>query len=353
MEIIRFEFEKKYVKDFINFSKRLYSKKENMEDEKEIFLILTNKHPLNKYFKIDKFLVYEGNDVVGRFAITTYPKDKKAYLGFFECTDDSDVAKLIFDTAIKFAKDNNYESIVGPVNASFWIKYRLKINKFDKLPYTCEPYNKEYYLKLFKENGFDIIEHYTSNIYKDIPEEYSNEKYSTRYEEFLSYGYKIESLKKEDFNKFLEDLYYMITKLYCDFPIYKDLEKEDFIETFKNYEKVMDMSMIKIAYYEDKMVGFFVGVPDYGNKVYQINLINLFKILNIKKKPKKYIMLYIGVDPKHTGLGKALTYSIMKELINKNALAIGALARDGKITQNYVDDLIEDRYEYVILERKI
>ena len=25
-------------------------------------------------------------------------------------------------------------------------------------------------------------------------------------------------------------------------------------------------------------------------------------------------MLYIGVDPKHTGLGKALTYSIMKEL---------------------------------------
>jgi len=111
--------------------------------------------------------------------------------------------------------------------------------------------------------------------------------------------------------------------------------------------------MIKFAYLNGKMVGFFISVPNYHNKVYHINLINIFKILKLRENPTEYVMLYMGVDSGHTGLGKALAYSIMKELKENNAKSIGALARDGKVTQNYVEDLIKDKYEYVLLERKI
>ena len=50
--------------------------------------------------------------------------------------------------AYKFAKEKWYKKIVGPVDASFWNKYRLKINLFDKRPYTGEPYNLKYYFNL-------------------------------------------------------------------------------------------------------------------------------------------------------------------------------------------------------------
>ena len=73
----------------------------------------------------------------------------------------------------------------------------------------------------------------------------------------------------------------------------------------------------------------------------------------MKKNPKEYVMLYMGVAPEHQGLGKALVYSILTELKEKKVPSIGALSRDGKITQNYVSDLCIDKYEYVLLERVV
>ena len=64
-------------------------------------------------------------------------------------------------------------------------------------------------------------------------------------------------------------------------------------------------------------------------------------------------MLYMGVENSHQGLGKAIIYSIVEELKKNNLPSIGALAHDGKISQNYAVEKIKDRYEYVLLERSI
>ena len=352
MNYIQFDCEKKYVQDFINLSKKLY-KMNNTEDSNELKCILEGRHPLCKYFKLYKFLVCEEKRVVGRFAITIYPNDDTAYIGFFECINNKDVAKFIFEIAKKFAKEKKFKKIVGPVNASFWLKYRLKINMFDKIPYTGEPYNKEYYYKMFLDNNYKVIEHYTSNIYESVDYSYENELYSNRYKEFIKNGYKIESLNLNQYDIFLKELYKLLTELYSDFPIYKHLSEADFIDIFLNYKKIMNPEMIKVAYYNNKMVGFYISVPNYNNLIYNVNLINLIRILKLKKKPKEYIMLYMGVDQKHKGLGKAIVYSIMTELMKSELPSIGALTRDGKITQNYVEELIKDRYEYVLMELKI
>ena len=122
-----------------------------------------------------------------------------AYLVFFECVNNKEVAKFLFDSAYQFCKKKKYKTIIGPVDASFWIKYRLKINKFDLVPYTGEPYNKDYYYDLFLDNGYKIIHHYTSNIYKQVKVKYKNVKYSDRYNEFIDKGYKIVSPNLDDF----------------------------------------------------------------------------------------------------------------------------------------------------------
>ena len=109
--------------------------------------------------------------------------------------------------------------------------------------------------------------------------------------------------------------------------------------------------MTKIAYYNDKAVGFYISIPDYSNRVYHATLLDLPKIMNIKKSPKQYVMLYMGVRPQHKGLGKALVYSIMQELAKNNLPSIGALARDGKTTQKYVSEEVTGVYEYVLLEK--
>lgn len=353
MEYRKFEYESDAIKEFINLPKRLYSKDTNTEDAKQMKELLLNKHILSKYFHLDKFLIYNENKVVGRFCITTYENDENAYIGYFECINDEIVAKFLFKIAYDFAKANGYKKIVGPVDSSFWIKYRLKINMFEYKPYTDEPYNKEYYYKLFLENNYKVIEHYTSRRFPIIEDTYYNGKFEHRYEEFRKKGYSIVSPNIKDYEKIIEELYYLITDLYSDFTIFKNLSITDFKEIFSSYKKVIRTEMIKMAYLDGKAVGFYISIPNYYNKVYHLNIINLLRILKLKKKPKEYVMLYMGVDREHTGLGKALVGAIEEELKKNKLPSIGALARDGKITQKYGEELSREHYEYVLMECNI
>lgn len=352
MKCIKFEYEKKYIKDFIKLPKILYTKKDNMEDSDTIKTLLLDKHPLSKYFKLHKFLIYDDYKVVGRFIITEYKKDSTAYLGFFECINDKKCAKYLFDNVYEYAKEHKFRKIIGPVDASFWLKYRLKINKFER-PYTGEPYNKDYYYKLFLDNKYKVVEHYISNLYNTVDYSYHNDKFEERLKKFTENGYDIVKPKMEDFDKCISETYDMIVDLYSDFPIFKTLSKEDFKEVFSSFKKIINMDMVRMAYYKDKAVGFYISVPNYNNIVYNLNLFNIFKILYRRKYPKSYVMLYMGVDRNHTGLGKALAASIIEELKNNRLPSIGALARDGKINQKYVSEKIKDQYEYVLLERKV
>ena len=157
----------------------------------------------------------------------------------------------------------------------------------------------------------------------------------------------------QKFDESISELYDLIAKLYSDFPIYKDVSREDFIETFKSFKSIIDPTMVKFGYKDGKMVGFFVSIPNYSNLVYHLNPINICKVLSLRKKPKDYVMLYMGVDQEHHGLGRALVYSIIKELNQSKKPSIGALAHDGKVTQNYAKDMVQDVYEYVLLEKEV
>lgn len=352
MECIKFAQERKYIRDFLDLPKKLYNKNDNMENAGEVETLLMGTHPLSKYFTMHNFLIYHNKKVSGRFVITTYEGDAVAYLGFFECINDKAVAAYLFEKATEYVRELGYGKIVGPVDASFWIKYRLKTNLFKNRPYTGEPYNKDYYLEMFRENGFEICHHYTSNIYNKVVSE--EPLYDDRYMTFLGKGYEIISPKVDDFDRIIKELYEMLTELYSDFPIYKYVSYEDFDKVFSDYRYIINMSMVKMAYYEGRAVGFFISVPDYGNKVYHLkNLGNLLKVFRIKKKPKRYVMLYMGVDQKHRGLGKALVGSIMEELRRSGLPSVGALARDGKVTQKYGEEHIEECCEYVLLEKSV
>ena len=353
MRAVQFENEENLIRDFLSLPTKLYRPWNNMENPEEVRGLLMGTHPLSKYFSLAKWVVYDdGGTPVARFAITVYPGETTAYFGFYECVDRDDVAQCAFDTATAYCSSRGFARILGPIDASFWLKYRLKINKFDCQPYTGEPYNRAYYLRQFRNNGFAVCAHYTSQSFESF--DHQLQKYGDRLEKFTAAGYEIRSPKVSEFEKAIGEVYDLISELYADFPVYKPISKEDFCTVFASYKQIMNMQMVKMAYFEGKPVGFYVSVPDYGNLVYHTSsLWNLLKILCIKRKPSRYVMLYMGVDQGHRGLGKAIAGSIILELMQSHVPSIGALAQDGKLTQNYASENLECRYEYVLLDKKL
>ena len=353
IEVVEFKGEEKYIKDFLRLPLKLYSKENLMEDRNNTLKILKEEHVLSKYFKVYKFVAYKDEVISGRFILTIYPNDETCYIGFYECVDNDDVSKALFDKAYESCKKLGLKKLLGPVDCSFWIKYRLKINKFDERPYTGEPYNKDYYKKQFENNGFIQCEHYTSQVYKVLDGNFKDEKFEEHFKEFKDKGYKFVKPSKKDFPKIIVECYKLIMELYSDFPIFKYLSQEDFVSNFNGLSQIGNMELVRMAYYNEKPVGFYISIPNYNNLVCNVNLWKLLKILKIKKKPNDYVMLYMGVDKEHRGLGKALSKSIADELNELKKPSIGALARDGKINQNYAQELIESRYEYILLERNV
>lgn len=351
-EIVRFDNEEKYIKDFIALKKKLYTRKNNTESVSDITKILTGTHSLSHYFKLDKFLIYDGGEAVGRFCFTRYEDDPVIYLGFYECVNRDDAAAFLFENASRIASELGYKTITGPVDCSFWIKYRLKINLFDRLPYTGEPYNLDYYLKQFTDNGYEISEHYISNYFTKIEE--PDPKYIKRLDQFREKGYEIRSPEPEEFDKVIGEIYVLITRLYSDFPIYRGLTEEEFRSVFNDYRMIIDFRYVKMAYYKGEAVAFFIGVPDYGARVYDTkNIINLLGVLKRRKKAEAYVLPYLGALPEHAGLGAALTGAMMKQLHDTGGESIGALCRDGKISGHYAKAFFDNEYEYALLSKEI
>ena len=344
---------KKHIKDFLALPKQLYDSRELMQNEKEERAILTRTHVLSHYFTVTPILVYADKKAVSRGILTVYPEDKVAYLGFFESKNNSAAAGLLFQTAFEMVKNMGLKRIVGPVDCSFWIKYRLKTNQFG-CPYTGEPYNKDYYLNLWEENGFQVWEQYSSNHYMVVENDEGCEKYMKRLAQKLNQGYEIKSPRPRDFHKTMREVYGLLIELYSVFPAYKRITEVEFCKQFQYLKSILNYSMVKIAYYRGEAVGFFVSIPNYGNTVYgKIHLWELPAIIAKKKKPDSYVMLYMGVDPKHKGLGSAFAEAIRSELKIQRVPSVGALIRNGNYSQNYVKKMIDFAYEYVLFERWI
>ncbi|MEE0060714.1 MAG: hypothetical protein UE295_07800, partial [Acutalibacteraceae bacterium] len=338
--------------DFLSLPSRIHNKNELMQKRSEELTLLQGTHTLSKYFSFTAFVCYFNEKAVARCAVTIYPNKDEAYLGFFDSEDNSTAVKAMVDVAENFARENGIKKLIGPVDASFWIGYRMKSDKFDENRYFSEPYGKEYYPRLWKKIGFEISETYVSNIYKRFSKKEEHDPtYIKRYNFFIRKGYHIVSPKKQDWNKAIGDVYKLLIKLYSDFPVFSYITEEEFRELYKSLKLILDFSMVKFVYKNDTMVGFFITVPDYRNKLYgKLGLFELIFMLKNRKRCDNYILLYLGVDEKHLGLGSALSQAMFEELCHKNASAIGALIKKGKVSEKYLDNKIIGQREYLLFE---
>ena len=152
-----------FLKGFLALPKALYPRERRTQDTKAERAILNGTHPLSGEFTVRAYLaVDDGASPQGRCVLTYYPDDPAAYVGFFECVEDLDVCRALLSAAEAQARADGKEKLVGPLNASFWIGYRFKVENFDE-HFTGEPDNLPYYADFWEACGFTVSERYYSN----------------------------------------------------------------------------------------------------------------------------------------------------------------------------------------------
>ena len=343
-----------FLKGFLALPKTLYPRERRPQDTKAEKAILNGTHPLSGEFTVRAYLaVDDGASPQGRCVLTYYPDDPAAYVGFFECVEDLDVCRALLSAAEAQARADGKEKLVGPLNASFWIGYRFKVENFDE-HFTGEPDNLPYYADFWEACGFTVSERYYSNYLRSPTPEDPSEKWEKRLQRALDKGYEIRSLERGKFDEALRDIYRMLVRLYAKFPAFKLISEEQFTALFGSLKYVVDYECVLLGYKDGELAGFFVCVPNYGTLVDgDLSLRDLPAILRIRRNCKEYVILYIGVDRKHLGLGGAFAQTIRQIGQNKGAGSIAALIHEGNSSGVFFRELTTHTARYVLLEKAL
>ena len=157
---------KKDKKDFIQIACSIYKNEKNWIRplDKDINSVFDPK--TNKAFRkgdVKRWILKNNNETIGRIAAFYSSKNDNEKLrvggcGFFECIDDKEAAKMLFDTAKNWLEKNGYNSMDGPINFGERDKWwGCLVEGFDIDPNYLQNYGKAYYQKLFENYGFQLL----------------------------------------------------------------------------------------------------------------------------------------------------------------------------------------------------
>jgi len=128
--------------------------------KKDVRHLLDLSHPFWRHGERKLFMAYRDGHPVGRVAAiinskhNAFHSEKCGFFGFFDCAEDPEAAKLLFDAALKWIKIKGMDKVRGPVNPSTNETCGLLVEGFDSPPMVMTPYNPPYYMGLIEASGF-------------------------------------------------------------------------------------------------------------------------------------------------------------------------------------------------------
>jgi GNAT superfamily N-acetyltransferase len=84
----------------------------------------------------------------------SYHNDRTGFFGFFECVDEPEVARALFEKAAEVLREAGLESLRGPYNPSINDDCGVLLNGFEKPTVIGLPWNPPYYAALLENLGF-------------------------------------------------------------------------------------------------------------------------------------------------------------------------------------------------------
>lgn len=276
----------------------------------------TMKNPFYKHARLKLWLAVSEGKVVGRIAgiindnHNEFHSEKTGFFGFFECVNDKEVSRKLFDMAADFSRNEGMNVLRGPVNPSTNDECGLLIDSFDIPPVMLMPYNPEYYKDLVTYYGFlkakDLlafdIDRY---VIKD-------EKMMQKLERVTSMIMKKENITYRNVN--LKDFKNEVQKVR---EIYNDawsrnwgfvpMTEEEFNFIADHLKMIVDPDFIQFAEHNGKPIGFSLAVPDINLATKGLNgklfPFGIFKFLSNKKKINRLRVIIMGVKKDYQKMG--------------------------------------------------
>jgi hypothetical protein len=309
---------KKMTKRFIHFPHELYRNDPYYVPLPNLLILdilNPSKNPFFENGEVACFLAMQGDKIFGRIA-AVYNKvhlsvynDNTGFFGFFDCINDEDIAKSLFNKAAEWLRSKGLDKMLGPENLTTNDPTGILTKGFNDSPVFLMPYNFPYYENLILSNGFN--EAMTLVSYKTSLETLPAELYTKA--QLLEDRLKrneitIRYLDQGKFNEEIKKLHEVYNKVNEQNWGFMPLDERSFFFMAKDLRQVVDKESVLLAEHKDELIGFAVSVPDHNQafkKIADGKLLPLgwWKLLFGRKHINRIRIMIIGVLPQWRGLG--------------------------------------------------
>lgn len=309
---------KDQLRQFIDFPHELYATDPNYVPELFIAqrdLLTPGKHPFHEHGKVQPFLAYKGNKVVGRIAAVlngnhnAFNQAQDGFFGFFDSVEDAAVAAALFDTAEAWLRNKGADTIIGPVNFSTNETCGLLIAGFDAPPVTMMTYNSPYYINLYEQAGFtkktDLL------AYKLLTAEVDDKPYkvmTTLMQRLEQRGITIRKINMKNFDAEVIGVRKVYNEAWNKNMGFVPMTDKEFEYLAKDLKLILDPDFCMVAEHNGKVVGFSLGIPDINEVFIKIRKgrlfpTGIFKLLLGRKKIKSMRVIALGVLEPYRKMG--------------------------------------------------
>lgn len=357
---------------FIDFPHDLY--KDDPNYVPELFIAqrdLLTKHPFHKHNKLQAFLAYDGDKIVGRIAAilnnahNEFNHRNDGFFGFFDAIDSNEVAKALFDTVTAWLKEKGVDQkIIGPVNFSTNEACGVLAEGFDSPPVLMMTYNRPYYLQLIEKQGYhkqvDLIAWYWR-------EHAFNDRSLKLLDALLARLQRknivIRKVNLKDFKNETVKLREVYNAAWDKNTGFVPLNDEEFDYLAKDLKLILNPNYCYIAEHEGKLVGFGIALPDYNQLFKNIKRgrllpTGIFKLIFGKKKITRVRVYALGVIEGYRKLGiEACIYAlIIKQYIKDGhtSAEAGWTLENNTMMNSAIEAINGDPYKkYRLYEKEI
>ncbi|MEM7725682.1 MAG: hypothetical protein AAF208_04840 [Cyanobacteria bacterium P01_A01_bin.45] len=200
--------------------------------------------------------------------------------GYFECIEDYEIAQSLLEIACEWLRDRNIKVARGPIDLSTHNACLFLVDGFDTPPMMMMPYNPPYYPEYMEKAGWRKgMDAYAYDF--PLSSELSA-KFEKAYRIACKSGITFRPIhtKGEDFEQDCRSLYELFGTAFSNNWSSTPRTLEEFMEEAKELQSLVDPDVFPVAEDNGKMIGFWMGLPDYNIPLKRVNgKLNLLGIL--------------------------------------------------------------------------
>ncbi|QSH95945.1 hypothetical protein [Treponema phagedenis] len=299
-----------------------------------------------------KIIAQKNGETVGRLLIgidehlNAYRNMHTGYLSQFECINDFEVAKAMFDYAKDWLKERGMNRIKGPMSLPAGDDTRgMIIDNFDTPAFIMNIYNHKYYNDLFTQYGFqkycDCYAYYADLRKIDV----------SRYQALIPklmerFHFRLDKINlKEGLERDSADILKVLqNSLPDEWEDFMPITKGDVDMIVKQLAPFADPDLIFIARNDkDEPIGFNITIPNYNEILRKMKgrifPFGFLKFLWYKKRLTSVRMLVLFVDPAYRSKGVAPAIYLQS---HQNAIAKGFIHLEGSQVWEYNQFMAKD-----------